>query len=85
MFYEKKLKKFNAWEQTSHESFSAPGQSPQTPLFKKLTLSNCNSNHSGSAFRHPVNYHLASILLLPRFSRWSAEVLPRCENGFPER
>ena len=60
----------------SHQCFTAPAQSPQTPQFKKLTLSNCNSNHSGSALRHPVPDYHVPFMLLP----WSPMVSPSWQN-----
>ena len=88
---QKYLKNFNPWEQKSHGPISFPAQSPQTPLFNKLTLSTCNSNHSGECFlpscSGPLRVHPVALMGLqggPEVPEWHPRVLPRCQNGCPE-
>ena len=65
------------------------------PLFKKLTLSHCNSNHSGSAFRHlvlgphvsfhgPLGCSKADKIVL-RAGKWRQQVCQMTGFGHPKR
>ena len=51
-------------------AFQRAGPVSPNPLFDKLTLSHCNSNHSRHAFCHPVPDPLVAILLRP----WSSKM-----------
>ena len=50
----------------SVKSNTAPAQSPQTPLFKKLTLSHRNSNHSKECFPSSKNGLQGVLSCIPR-------------------
>ena len=59
---------------------SASWPSLPNPLYKKLTLSYRNSNHSGNAFRHPSMDPKGSFLVLPGVPG-SSHGPPGCQSG----